>query len=113
VFINLITNACQAVSPVGGRVALTARARGDGGVEVRIADNGPGVPEGQKNAIFEPFFSTKREGEGTGLGLSIVRSIVGRHGGSIRLESNADGGATFVVELPGVGGPRISDPPAA
>ncbi len=66
-----------------------------------MADNGPGVPEDQRSAIFEPFLSTKGHG-GTGLGLAVARKIVGELGGSIRLTSPREGGAVFEVALPTV-----------
>ena len=67
---------------------------------ITIRDNGPGIPQGQRDAIFEPFFSTKGEGKGTGLGLSIVRNIVQQHGGAIEVESESGRGTTFSVILP-------------
>jgi len=111
VFINLITNACHAFSGPGGTVTIRTRPRDDGGIDVRVADDGPGVPAELRSSIFEPFFSTKGEGEGTGLGLPIVKSIVARHGGAIAIENTPGGGATFVVQLPASGGPRISVAP--
>ena len=71
--------------------------------ELRVADNGPGVPEALRERIFEPFYrlpgATERDG-GVGLGLALVRSIAERHGGSVRCESGSNGGACFVVRLP-------------
>jgi len=99
VFVNLITNACQAVaSGSGTSVRLTARP-GDtpNTVMVTVADDGIGLPR-EKDRLFEPFFTTK-EG-GTGLGLSIVRKIIDAHGGSVQAEHSAPRGTAFVVILP-------------
>jgi two-component system sensor histidine kinase HydH len=65
-----------------------------------VEDSGVGVPTDLRARIFEPFFSTKAEGRGTGLGLSIVENLVTRHGGTIRVEDGATGGARFEVRLP-------------
>lgn len=70
---------------------------------IRVNDRGPGVPPGQRERIFEPFYrlpgASEREG-GVGLGLALVKSITLRHGGTVRCEGRAGGGASFVVELP-------------
>lgn len=100
VFINLITNACHAMPQGAGRLWVETAEGGEGHLEVRITDNGRGIPEDQVDKIFEPFFSTKGEGKGTGLGLSIVRNIVEQHGGNIAVRSQAGGGTTFAVRLP-------------
>ena len=63
-----------------------------------MSDHGPGIPEGQLERVFEPFVTFREQG--LGLGLAISRSIVTAHGGSIRAENNADGGATFRCLLP-------------
>ncbi len=82
-------------------------------VELRVSDNGPGVPPALRERIFEPFYrlpgATERDG-GVGLGLALVRSIVQRHGGAVRCEEAPGGGASFVVQLPQAGG---ADNPAA
>ena len=101
VFINLITNACHAMSGGDGCLRVSADyVAGADTVTVRLQDNGPGIPPDHRELVFEPFFSTKREGEGTGLGLSIVRKIVQQHAGSVRIESQTDQGTTFEIELP-------------
>jgi len=98
VWTNLIDNA---VSAMDGHGTLTVRtAREDDRVLVEIRDTGPGVPAEIRERIFEPFFTTKPVGEGTGLGLSISYEIVTKHGGEIRAESPADGGAVFTLRLP-------------
>ena len=100
VFMNLLTNAAQALA---GRedATITIETRGDAAtVEVRIADNGPGIPPDILPRIWDPFFTTKDVGEGTGLGLSIVHELVERHGGEIQCETVVGEGTTFVVKLP-------------
>jgi PAS domain S-box-containing protein len=86
VFTNLIGNAIDAL-PQGGHIRVTVRSCAEGrGAYVTIADNGPGVPRGLREKIFEPFFSTKRS-KGTGLGLWISQGIIRKYGGSIRLRT--------------------------
>ncbi len=93
--LNLLKNAIQAV-PKGGRVRLSALADGD--LEIRVSDDGPGVPEEKREEIFAPFFTTKQKG--TGLGLALVRKTILAHGGDIRVEASDNGGACFVLRLP-------------
>lgn len=97
VLLNLVMNGLQA-SGVGGRVTLGAAARGDGGTEIHVTDNGPGIPEAHLHRIFNPFFTTKASG--TGLGLAIVHRIIEAHGGTIRGGNLPSGGARFVIILP-------------
>ncbi len=108
VFINLLSNAFDAVHEQAARldghyapaVSVRTRALGDN-VEIRVRDNGPGIPAGTREKIFEPFFTTKPTGEGTGLGLSMSYDIVTQgHGGEMRVESTEGEGAAFVVMLP-------------
>ncbi|HXV20553.1 MAG TPA: ATP-binding protein [Desulfuromonadales bacterium] len=99
VFINLFMNASQAM-PDGGTLSVrTALVAGEE-IEAVVTDTGPGIPADVQGKIFEPFFSTKREGEGTGLGLYICRNIVAEHEGRLLLESVPGQGATFRVVLP-------------
>jgi signal transduction histidine kinase len=101
-FSNLILNAYQALDGQGRlRVDVTSI---DGGILVRLTDNGPGIAPEDQERIFDPFFSTKEPGEGTGLGLSICRLIVEELKGRIRLESRPGGPTAFVVWLPVNGG---------
>jgi len=104
VFVNIINNAAQAIASTrmsGGRIDILAKCLPDG-VAISISDNGPGIPPAVAERVFEPFFSTKSEGEGTGLGLSICHGIVNEHGGSMTVDPGGGGhGATFTVELPG------------
>jgi signal transduction histidine kinase len=69
-------------------------------VEIRVKDNGPGIPPEIKDKIFQPFFTTKPTGQGTGLGLSLSYDIIKTHGGEIRIESKANRGTEFKVTLP-------------
>jgi two-component system NtrC family sensor kinase len=115
VFVNIINNAAQAIREVernDGRIDVVAKCWLDG-VAVSISDNGPGMPESVAQHVFEPFYSTKAEGEGTGLGLSICHGIVKEHGGSMTVDPGLGTGATFTVELPGRARARISGPLAA
>jgi len=99
VFVNLITNAAQALRAEGGTVTLSLQSLGDE-VVVRVADDGKGMPPEVQARVFEPFFSTKEGGRGVGLGLSIVQGIVARHGGTIDVASEPGRGTTFTVRLP-------------
>ena len=98
VFVNLIVNAAEAMDGAG-RIAITTR-RFDGGVEVEVADEGPGIDPEDLDRVFDPFFSTKEAGHGTGLGLAISYGIVREHEGEISVTSRPATGATFVVRLP-------------
>ena len=101
VLLNLLNNAEQAMQEAGrgGRIRVATRRQGER-IEARITDSGPGIPDEILYRIFEPFFTTKKEGRGTGLGLSLCYGIVQEHGGSIRVESGGERGATFVIDLP-------------
>jgi len=96
----LLINACQAMEDTGGEVRLSTRRSESGGVEVEVADTGPGMPPEVAQHAFEPFFTTKEQGEGIGLGLSVVYGIVERHGGTIRLDTAIGKGCRFVISLP-------------
>lgn len=94
----LLINACQAMEESGGEVRIATRAV-DGGVEIHVADTGPGMsPEVARHA-FEPFFTTKEQG-GVGLGLSVVYGIVERHGGRIDLNTAPGKGCRFTLFFP-------------
>jgi signal transduction histidine kinase len=73
---------------------------GDGGIEIRVQDNGPGVPQNVVDKIFQPFFTTKPTGQGTGLGLSLSYDIIKAHGGEIEVESKEKEGSNFIIGLP-------------
>jgi two-component system NtrC family sensor kinase len=110
VLINLIVNAADAAHMPGVHIMLSAQRNAAGCVEVRVVDDGPGVPPAIAERIFEPFFSTKEAGEGTGLGLSISRSVAEAHGGQLVLEPTLTPGAAFVLRLP-VAGCRLDGRP--
>ena len=100
VFMNLLTNAAQALT-TREESTIQIETRGDATtVEVKITDNGPGIPAAVLPRIWDPFFTTKDVGEGTGLGLSIVHELVERHGGSIEVDTKLGAGTTFTVKLP-------------
>jgi signal transduction histidine kinase len=100
VFMNLLTNAAQALSGQEGAIIRIETGVVEGGVVIHIRDNGPGIPPDVLPRIFDPFFTTKDVGEGTGLGLSIVHGLVERHGGAIEVDSKLGVGTTFTVTLP-------------
>ena len=98
VFMNLLTNACQAI-PEEGDIWIRTFSRNKRAC-VEVKDNGIGISKGNLNRIFEPFFTTKDVGLGTGLGLSISYGIVQQHRGIIDVESELNGGTCFTMQLP-------------
>lgn len=98
VFMNLLSNAGQAIDGPG-EVWITTMRQGEK-VTVSIRDSGRGIPKKDLNRVFDPFFTTKGVGEGTGLGLSITYSIIEKHRGRIWVESQVGVGTTFTIELP-------------
>ena len=99
VFLNLVTNAAQAMANERGTITLATRGA-EGGVVVEVADDGKGIAPEVLPKIFDPFFSTKEVGRGTGLGLSISYKIVRQHGGRIDVQSQVGVGSRFTVWLP-------------
>ncbi len=112
--INLINNAVEAICPdqdpgrtalqsplFGGKIRIATEARGDS-VYLRVEDNGPGIPEGELENIFDPFY-TRKKSMGMGVGLSICHGVVEDHDGTIRAKNGKDGGAVFTVALPARG----------
>lgn len=107
VIVNLAANACEQLAIVHAPVPsfrrqlqVSARAR-EGHVEIRVRDNGGGIPEGQRSRIFDPFFTTKPAGEGTGLGLHLSREVVVEgHQGQLTLDTVYGEYAEFIVQLP-------------
>jgi signal transduction histidine kinase len=98
VFVNLISNAAQAMD---GRGHLTlATALRDGTFTATVRDTGGGIPIDRRTKIFDPFYTTKDPGKGTGLGLYIVYKIVTKYGGQIRVDSEVGQGTTFTVAFP-------------
>ncbi len=110
VFINLLTNAVDAM-PGDGTLTVDSELQSEEGmVVVRVTDTGSGMDQGQIARIFEPFFTTKGEGKGTGLGLSVSLSIISRHGGSIEVQSQPGHGTTMRVKLPRRRNPESAAP---
>src|SRR5437867_1133837 len=100
VFINLLTNARDAVHDSPRRAIRISASVGSAAVEIAFVDTGHGIPSGLERRIFDPFFTTKEVGKGTGLGLSITYGIVKEHGGTISVASTPGEGATFLIHLP-------------
>ena len=101
VFINLLTNARDAVATSERRVISIECAIKNDVAELAFSDTGPGIPNGLEQRIFDPFFTTKEVGKGTGLGLSITYGILKEHHGTITVAKKPPGeGATFVIQLP-------------
>jgi two-component system C4-dicarboxylate transport sensor histidine kinase DctB len=102
VFMNLLTNARDAVSDAAERrICISTAVSGDD-VVITVKDTGEGIAEGLEQRIFDPFFTTKDVGKGTGLGLSITYSIIQEHHGDLGVENGADGvwGAVFTITMP-------------
>lgn len=110
VLLNLVVNAAHAVMDApkteeerSGKITIGTRGQGDA-VEIRITDNGSGIPKHARDHVFEPFFTTKAVGKGTGQGLFIAhRVVVKEHGGDIRFETETGQGTTFIITLPVAG----------
>jgi PAS domain S-box-containing protein len=106
VILNLINNAEQALRGVDdaqGRAQGHIRIRthhDERDVIIEVEDDGPGIPESSQSQIWDPFWTTKGEGEGTGLGLAVVHGIIADHGGAISFENAPGSGARFVIRLP-------------
>ncbi len=98
VFVHLLRNATQALPERGGVISVTTTSA-DEGVTIRIADNGHGIPAEVLPRVFEPFYTTRPEGNGVGLGLPICHEIVTRHQGTIDIQSPPSGGTTVTVRL--------------
>ena len=120
VFLNVLTNAEQAMLESHGKGRLAIRTRSDTDktrIVVEVIDDGPGIPENHLTRIFDPFFTTKEVGKGTGLGLSLSYGMIKEHGGNIYARSRPGEGATFVIELPVIkhhesGAAKDLEPPA-
>ncbi len=96
VFANLAENASQ-----NGATSLTIKASDEGRrMTIQVRDNGRGIADGNRDRVFEPFFSTRRDDGGTGMGLGIVRAMLASHGGSIELLDSGKDGTTFQIILP-------------
>ena len=107
VLLNLINNAFYAVNEKAKLradsyeplVSVNTKRKGNK-VEIKIEDNGNGIPQKILDKIFQPFFTTKPTGEGTGLGLSLSYDIIKAHGGEIKVETREGEGSEFIVQLP-------------
>ena len=95
---NLLLNACEAAPAESGRVEIALREK-PGGVEIKVSDNGRGIPKEVRERLFEPFVSYGKE-NGTGLGLAVVQKIMEDHGGSVTVESTSPQGTVFRLWLP-------------
>jgi two-component system sensor histidine kinase KdpD len=108
VLTNLLDNARRyaGASPVG----VTAGQAGEL-VELRVVDHGPGIPEPERERVFDQFYRVEggRQPEGTGMGLAICRGIMQAHGGGLRVEATPGGGATFVLTLPALADREVAD----
>jgi two-component system NtrC family sensor kinase len=109
VFLNLYNNAFYAVYErkkelaVGYEpIVLVSTRKIDNKIEIRVKDNGNGIPKKVWDKIFQPFFTTKPAGQGTGLGLSMSYDIVKAHGGILKVETNGGNGAEFVMLIPSI-----------
>jgi len=98
VFLNLTINACEALAERKGQIVFEVTSDSDQ-FQIRISDDGPGIPESIRSNLFDPFVSEGKS-NGTGLGLAIVSKIVHDHGGSVVVESTSETGTTFLVTLP-------------
>ena len=99
-FLNLALNACEAVPSRHGKIAFDISSTIKT-FEIRVSDNGPGIPVAIRNNLFDPFVSAGKP-NGTGLGLAIVSKIIADHGGAVCVESTSESGTTFLVKLPRV-----------
>jgi signal transduction histidine kinase len=101
VFMNLVSNAAEAMETTGGSLSIeTKHLLAEDKLQINFKDTGPGIPEENMPKLFEPFFTTKKKGKGVGLGLSVAYGIVQEHGGSIYAKSELGQGTTFQVKLP-------------
>jgi signal transduction histidine kinase len=98
IFTNVIANACDA-TPDGGKVVVSTQP-GATGVKVSVRDTGPGIPKERVARIFDPFYTTKEQGQGMGLGLSITQQLVKNHRGAIEVKSEVGKGTEFLISLP-------------
>jgi len=104
---NVIANAIQAVTPPEGHVQVTCQQM-EGTVDIVVADNGTGIAPEVLEHIFEPYFTTKKEGKGTGLGMAITNRIIEEHHGRLQIETQPDEGTTVTIRLPLEGAAAVS-----
>jgi signal transduction histidine kinase len=98
VVLNLLFNACEAVAPDSGKIEVSIRMT-ETGMEITVADNGPGIPESIRGNLFQPFVTSGKE-KGIGLGLTVVQKIMQNHGGEVFIESTGSAGTTFRLVFP-------------
>jgi len=102
--INLIFNAIDAMSDGGTLTIISSFNQEKGMIEIKVADTGQGIADEDLHQIFDPFYSTKTEGQGLGLGLSVVYGIIDRHKGTITVESEPGKGTVFIISIPALKG---------
>ena len=101
VLLNLINNAFQAINGYSEKPEVIVRTLKKGNsIEIKVMDNGPGIPKEIRDKIFQPFFTTKPTGQGTGLGLSLSYDIVKAHGGELKVTTKEGVGTEFIISLP-------------
>ena len=100
VFLNLLTNARDAMVDATRKIITITCTTQTDMVEISFCDTGPGIPVGFEQRIFDPFFTTKEVGAGTGLGLSITYGIIKEHQGTIMVENHPGEGASFLIQFP-------------
>ncbi|HEY4362183.1 MAG TPA: HAMP domain-containing sensor histidine kinase [Bryobacteraceae bacterium] len=98
VFLNLLYNACEAVPHDSGKIAVSCRTTGQG-TEIRVADNGPGIPVAIRDTLFQPFVSSDKE-QGIGLGLTVVQKLMQDHNGQVSVEGTGPEGTVFKLLFP-------------
>ena len=99
VLVNLVVNAIHSLKGSVGVIKISSRNWSDKGIQIQVQDNGAGMDDDQMGRIFNPFYSTKQQGEGTGLGLSVSYGLIRRYGGDITVESVVGKGSSFTVWL--------------
>ena len=101
IIVNLLVNATDAIEEHKGEgvIEITTE-KGADSIRIKLADDGPGIPEDKIDDLFKPFYTTKEVGKGTGLGLAICQNIAEDHGGSLTVKNRPQGGAEFTLELP-------------
>ena len=104
VVINLVNNACQALTSPEKAVRVETRRDSDGCVVLRVEDEGVGIPEGDIQRLVDPFFTTRRERGGSGLGLAVTSRIIQNHGGTIAFASQVGRGTVVTARIPAAGG---------
>ncbi len=107
--LNIVVNAAHAIADANraGQGTICVSTRLDGNIaEIRVRDNGTGIPENARSRIYDPFFTTKEVGRGSGQGLAIARNvIVKKHGGTLDFETTVNEGTVFIIRLPVEGRP--------